>query len=251
MPYELIPYQNTHYIDKGAGNPIVLLHGLMGALSNFREVIEHFSMTHRVIIPHLPLFSKPLLDTSVKSLVNFVDSFIKDLNLKNVILVGNSLGGHIALLYTIKMPVNVKALVLTASSGLFENTMGNTYPRRDYEFIKQKTEETFYDATSATKELIDEVFSVVNEREKLVRLLILAKSAIRHNLKDDLHQIKCPTLLLWGKQDTITPPFVAEDFHKLIERSEIGWIDRAGHAPMMEQPADFNNQMQLFLDKLS
>jgi 2-hydroxy-6-oxonona-2,4-dienedioate hydrolase len=250
MPYELIPYQNTHYIEKGSGSPIVLLHGLMGALSNFKEVIEQFSKSHRVIIPHLPLFTLPLLDTSVKSLVYFVDGFIKDLNLQNVILVGNSLGGHIALLYTIKMPANVKALILTASSGLFENTMGNTYPRRDYEFIKQKTEETFYDASSATKELVDEVFSVVNEREKLVRLLILAKSAIRHNLKDELHQIKCPTLLLWGQQDTITPPFVAEDFHKLIETSEIGWIDKAGHAPMMEQPQDFNQQMQLFLDKL-
>jgi pimeloyl-ACP methyl ester carboxylesterase len=172
-------------------------------------------------------------------------------NYKGVHLLGNSLGGHVALLYVIKHPERIKSLILTGSSGLFENGMGDSYPKRgDYEYIKKKTEITFYDPKTASKELVDEVYEIVNNRLKAIKIIALAKSAIRNNLGEELNQIKQPTLLIWGNNDTITPPFVAREFHKLIPNSELHFIDKCGHAPMMEVPAEFNQILDKFLTKL-
>jgi 2-hydroxy-6-oxonona-2,4-dienedioate hydrolase len=142
-------------------------------------------------------------------------------------------------------------LTLTGSSGLFESGMGNSFPKRgDYEFMKAKTEETFYDPKVATKELVDEVFEIVNNRGKAIRIIATAKSAIRHNLSDKLHNIKIPSLLIWGRNDTITPPFVAEKFKELLPNARLEFIDKCGHAPMMEQPEIFNKILEDFLEKI-
>jgi pimeloyl-ACP methyl ester carboxylesterase len=154
--------------------------------------------------------------------------------------------------YVKKHPQNIKAMVLTGSSGLYENAMGGTFPKReDYNFIKQKVEYTFYDPKTATKELVDEVFEIVNDKGKLIRILSLAKSAIRHNMSDDLKNMTLPACLIWGKNDTITPPDVAEEFHRLLPDSELFWIDQCGHAPMMEQPQQFNMILDSWLKKNS
>jgi len=236
------------YVEEGEGEPLVLLHGLFGALSNFVDLVDHFRLTHRVIIPMLPLFDLSVLDTTVNGLAKHVQKFIDAMGLNNVHLLGNSLGGHVGLVYTLKEQQKVKTITLTGSSGLFENGMGETYPKRgDYDFIKKKTELTFYDPTVATKELVDEVYSIVNNRIKAIKVIALAKSAIRHNLGDELKDIEVPTCLIWGKNDTITPPMVAEEFKKLIPNSELHWIDKCGHAPMMEVPDEFNKVLDDFL----
>ena len=130
--------------------------------------------------------------------------------------------------------------------------MGNTYPKRNnYDFIKAKTEATFYDPNVATKELVDEVFSVVNDRNKGIRIVAMAKSAVRHNLENQLSGITAPTLLIWGMNDTITPPFVGEKFHELIKDSELYFIDKCAHAPMMEVPDRFNEILESFLKKVT
>ncbi len=248
MDYEIKQLGKFKYIEEGQGEPIVLLHGLFGALSNFKDLFDYFKATHRVIIPILPLYDLTLLDTSVGGLQKYVAKFIDAKKLQKVHLLGNSLGGHIALVYSLKHPEKIHSLILTGSSGLFENGMGETYPKKnDYEFIKKKTALTFYDPAIATKELVDEVYEIVNNRLKLIKIIALAKSAIRHNLGEELNAIKAPTCLIWGKNDTITPPLVAEEFHKLLPNSELHWIDKCGHAPMMEVPEPFNEILSSFL----
>jgi pimeloyl-ACP methyl ester carboxylesterase len=144
----------------------------------------------------------------------------------------------------------VKALVLTGSSGLYENAFGGSFPRREsYDFIKEKVEFTFYDPSTATKELVDEVYQIVNDRAKVIKILAMAKSAIRHNMSKDIHKIKVPVCLIWGKNDRITPPDVAIEFNELLPDSELYWVDECGHAPMMEQPDKFNVYLKQFLDK--
>jgi 2-hydroxy-6-oxonona-2,4-dienedioate hydrolase len=252
MEYEIKQQDKFRFIEEGNGEPLVLLHGLFGALSNFRTLIEYFKQHNKVIVPMLPLLEMDILHTSVGGLAKFVHKFLDARALDKVHLMGNSLGGHVALVHTLKHPERIKSLILTGSSGLFENGMGDSYPKRgDYEYIKKKTELTFYDPNTATKELVDEVYSITNNRLKAIKIIALAKSAIRNNLGEELNQIKQPTLLVWGNNDTITPPFVAREFNKLIPNSELHFIDKCGHAPMMEVPDEFNAVLHKFLKKLN
>lgn len=252
MNYEIKQEGKFRYIEEGEGEPLMLLHGLFGALSNFKDLIDFFSKRTKVVVPMLPLFELDLLHTSVGGLEKHVQKFIEYKNYNNIHLLGNSLGGHVGLVHVLKHPERIKSLILTGSSGLFENGMGDTYPKRgDYEYIKKKTEVTFYDPAVATKELVDEVYDIVNQRIKAIKVIALAKSAIRNNLGDELKEIKIPTLLIWGNNDAITPPFVGKEFNKLIPNSELHLIDKCGHAPMMERPDEFNEILNGFLTKLN
>jgi len=251
MEYEIIKDGKFEYLEVGEGETLMLCHGLFGALSNFSDLIEKFRHTHKVVVPLLPLFDLDILHTSVSGLEKHIAAFIEHKNYTNIHLLGNSLGGHVALVYILKHPERVKSLTLTGSSGLFENAMGDSYPKRgDYEYIKNKTAQTFYDPAMATPELVDEVFEITRNRIKVIKIIALAKSAIRHNLGDELNQIQQPTLLIWGKNDIVTPPFVAEEFKKLIPNSQLHFIDKCGHAPMMEVPHEFNSILEKFLGSL-
>ena len=249
---EIITESNFRYIESGEGQPVVILHGLMGGLSNFAGVLNYFpDKGFKIVVPELPVYDLPLSDTTVKSLANFLNEFLIFKELNEVILLGNSLGGHIALLFSKFHPKKVKGLIITGSSGLYENAMGDGYPKRgDYDYIKTKSEEVFYDSKVATKEIVDEVFETVNDRNKLVKTLAIAKSAIRHNMAKDLPKMKTPTAIIWGAQDTVTPPNVAEEFHLLLPNSNLYWIDKCGHAPMMEHPHEFNRIMHSWIEKI-
>jgi 2-hydroxy-6-oxonona-2,4-dienedioate hydrolase len=250
MEYEIKKEGKFDYVEVGEGEPLMLLHGLFGALSNFSDLIEHFKHTHKVIVPILPLYDLDLLHTTVKGLAKHVQQFIDHKGYNQIHLLGNSLGGHVGLVYILNHPEKIKTLILTGSSGLFENAMGDSYPKRgDYEYIKNKTAQTFYDPAVATTELVDEVFSIVNDRMKAIKTLAISKSAIRHNMAEDLPNFTLPTCIIWGRQDTVTPPEVAEKFNELLPNSELHWIDQCGHAPMMEHPEQFNKLLSAWLEK--
>lgn len=251
MDHTIIEENGFKYVEEGEGDVLMLLHGLFGALSNFFDIIEHFKATHKVVIPILPLYDLPLEDSTVGGFVDYVERFVAWKKYDKVIVMGNSLGGHIALIYALRNPEKIKGVVLTGSSGLFESAMGDSYPKRgDYEYIKKKAELTFYNPEFATKELVDELFDIVNDRNKVIRVLTTAKSAIRQNLAEEVAKISAPTLLIWGNNDTITPPFVGEEFHKLLPNSKLLFIDQCGHAPMMEQPEEFNRYLSEFLQEI-
>ncbi|NEU07799.1 alpha/beta hydrolase [Flavihumibacter sp. R14] len=251
MEFAIKEEKGFKYVEEGEGEVLLLLHGLMGALSNWEDVVNEFKGEYRVIIPMLPLYDLPLLTTGVKSLAKFVHKFVQFKGLKNVVVLGNSLGGHVGLIYTLAHPEEVKALVLTGSSGLYENAFGGSFPRREsYDFIREKVEFTFYDPATASKELVDDVFATVNDRYKVIRILAMAKSAIRHNMSKELNKITVPVCLIWGADDKVTPPAVAKEFHEILPNSELNWLDKCGHAPMMERPEEFNMVLRKFLDRI-
>ena len=251
MTHELIKEGKFNYIEVGTGQPIIILHGLMGGLSNFDAVTSYFSTKgYKIIIPELPVYTMSLLKTNVKAFAKYLYDFIDFKGLDNVILLGNSLGGHIGLYHTKLHPEKVKALVITGSSGLYESAMGSGYTKRsDYEVIKKKAQDVFYDPEVATKEIVDEVYETVNDRNKLIKTLAIAKSAIRHNMAKDLPKMQTPTCIIWGKNDTVTPPEVADEFNSLLPDSELFWIDKCGHAAMMEHPDTFNDILHAWLKK--
>lgn len=251
MPKNITKDGEFKYAIAGEGTPIVVLHGLMGGLSNFKGMYNHFpEKGFQVVIPELPIYDLPLIKTNVGNLAKFLKKFLDHMNLKDVILVGNSLGGHIALVFAKMYPELVKGLVLTGSSGLYESGMGESYPKRgDYDYIRQKAENVFYDPKVATKEMVDEVYNTVNDRNRVVRTLAIAKSAIRHNMAKDLPNIKVPACIIWGEDDIVTPPSVGEDFHKLLPKSTLYWVEKCGHAAMMEHPEKFNELVYEWLIK--
>lgn len=251
MAHRLKKEQQFSYIEVGEGTPIIILHGLMGGLSNFDAVTNFFSEKgYKVVIPELPLYSMPLLKTNVKNFANYLKDFIEFKGFESVILLGNSLGGHIGLYHTKMYPKKVKALVITGSSGLYESAMGGGYTKRsDYEVIKKKAQDVFYDPAVATKEIVDEVYETVNDRNKLIKTLAIAKSAIRHNMSKDLPNMPTPTCIIWGKNDSVTPPEVAIEFDQLLPDSELFWVDKCGHAAMMEHPEEFNKLLFAWLEK--
>jgi len=237
MTYELKESGKYSYVDEGEGQTLLVLHGLFGALSNFNDVLEGFKDHYRVLIPLMPIYDMPMRQASLEGLLSFIEGFVEQENLKDMVLLGNSLGGHVALMYSLAHPSHVSTLILTGSSGLFENTMGGSFPKRgNYDYIKERVEYTFYDPKTATKDLVDECFDITSSIPKCM-----------NNMANEIQVIKAPTCLIWGLNDTITPPHVGHEFNRLIPNSELYFIDKCGHAPMMEQPKAFNEILQRFL----
>lgn len=248
MAFEIQEEGAFQYVEEGDGPVLLLLHGLFGALSNWEPVLRYFSRHYKVVIPLLPIFSMPLRKTSVGGLSDHVHKFVQFKGYDQIHLLGNSLGGHVALVYVLEHEARVQSVVLTGSSGLYENSMGGTVPKRgDYDYIRKKVEYTFYDPQTASQELVDEVYAIVNDRSRAFRIVTMAKSAIRHNLSKEIAHIDVPVCLIWGRDDKITPPHVAEEFHERLKHSQIHWLDRCGHAPMMERPEAFNTILSEFL----
>ena len=253
MEHELKKEGRYKYYEAGEGTPIIILHGLMGGLSNFDGVAHFFpEKGYKVVIPELPIYTQSILKTNVKAFAKYVKDFITFKGFDRVILLGNSLGGHIALYHTKMYPEKMLGLVITGSSGLYESAMGDSYPRRgDYDYIQKKAEAVFYDPKIATKDIVDEVYEMANDRIKLIKTLTIAKSAIRHNMAKDLPKMHVPTCIIWGKNDNVTPPDVAVEFDKLLPNSSLYWIDKCGHAAMMEHPEEFNEIMYNWLKKVN
>jgi pimeloyl-ACP methyl ester carboxylesterase len=250
MEYLIKAEGEYRYIDEGQGETLLLLHGLFGALSNWAGVINHFKSKYRVIIPLMPIHDMPIKEAGCEGLTEFIEGFIDFKGLDKFSLIGNSLGGHVALIYTLRHPEKIQRLILTGSSGLFENSMGGSYPKRgNYEYIKERVEYTFYDPKTASKELVDEVFEITNSIPKVMRIIAIAKSAQRNNMAKDIVHIQAPTLLIWGLNDTITPPEVGHEFNQLIPGSTLKFIDKCCHAPMMERPVEFNEILTEWLNQ--
>ncbi|AYL99538.1 alpha/beta fold hydrolase [Mucilaginibacter celer] len=226
---------------------MILLHGLFGSLSNWNGVIRYFENRFNIIVPQLPLYEKYKGDT-LEYLMEFLDNLITSGNLQNPILIGNSLGGHLAIRYAHRYPQKVSKLVLTGSSGLYENTQfGSFLKRGNRKYIHERVAYTFYDPAIATDELVDEVMRVTTDNYKCLCAIKAAKSAQRDNVAARLPEISTPVLLIWGNDDRITPPEVAVEFKSLLPKSQLIMLNQCGHAPMMEKPDEFNKGLEPFI----
>lgn len=231
------------------GPPLVLLHGMFGGLSNFDPLIKRVS-SHTIYVPLIPLYSFDREDLSIPILSEWLNKFCKKCAIKEPVLVGNSMGGHIALEYGRVFTNEVTGLVLSGSSGLFENDFGTTNPKRnDRDYIRTRAALTFYDDI-VTEELIDEIMKVTQSPKKLPKLLKIARSTHQYNMESVLEEINLPVLLIWGKDDQVTPPRVAKLFHEKLPDARLKWIDKCGHAPMMERPDEFVRHLKPFLKEL-
>ena len=243
------------FVDEGPPSalPVVLLHGMLGGLENWTSTVKTLSEAgYRAIAPLLPVYSMPLVDTSIGGLTDYVGRFLDHMAIDKPALVGNSLGGHVALVHTLEGRRPVSALVLTGASGIHEVIIGNSKLKRyDREYVREKAALTFHDPKHATDELIDGVLKVVSDRACAVRLIRIARSAKNDTVRDRLESITVPSLLIWGREDRLTPPEVAIDFHAKMQNARLEFIDECGHAPMIEHPEKFGRLLLGYLRELS
>ena len=231
--------------------PLVMLHGMFGGLSNFDNLIHLLGRERDIIVPEMPLYEINNKDYSIPELTSwFIEKVVSGLGLDNIILLGNSLGGHVAMDCALNQPELVKGLILTGSSGLFENGFGCSKPRRfDRNYIRERASMTFYNYC-VDESMIDEIQSILKNRKKLSKLVKIARSAREYNLKSRLTDIKQPCLLIWGRNDNITPPPVALSLLNGLPNARLKWIDKCGHAPMMEKPIEFVRGISGFIEEL-
>jgi pimeloyl-ACP methyl ester carboxylesterase len=226
---------------------MILLHGLFGALSNWGDMIMHFKPTYDIHVPPLPIYEDRKGD-GLENMVKFLEEYIESAKLENLILVGNSLGGHVAVIYAHRHPERVDKLILTGSSGLYENTsVGGFVKRGNMCYIRERVAYTFFDPEVATDALVTDVFQITTNNKKCFAILKMAKSAQRNYVADLLPQIQTKTLLIWGENDKITPAEVATEFKRLMPQADLFLLEKCGHAPMMERPKEFNKLVEWFL----
>jgi 2-hydroxy-6-oxonona-2,4-dienedioate hydrolase len=242
------------YLDEGPATdlpPVVLLYGLLGDVTNWTATVGTLTARgYRVLVPVLPVYDLPPNQSNLHGLVEHVRGFVETLRLAPIALAGNSLGGQLALLYTLGYPERVAALILTGSSGIFEVETGTTtIRRRDRNFIRERAALSFFDPVHVTDNLVEKSYTLFNDRNRALRILQLARSSQAETVTDQLAHIATPTLLVWGRNDRITPPDVAEAFLRHLPCAELYFIDRCGHAPMIERPEAFNRLALAFLHK--
>ncbi|HKW93512.1 MAG TPA: alpha/beta fold hydrolase [Methylomirabilota bacterium] len=228
------------WLERGAGEPVLLLHGLMGQMRHWESVLEALGDEYRPIALTLPIFHPALPEASIDELVRYVLRFLDALEIPRAVVGGNSLGGHVALRLALEHADRVSGMVLTGSSGLFERSFTSGVPHRpDRAYVRRKMEEVFFDPRLVTDGWVEDVHRVLTTPASALRVLRLARDARRDNLEGRLREIRVPALLVWGLEDRITPPEVAERFRALVPDAQLWHLTRCGHAPMLEWPEPF------------
>jgi pimeloyl-ACP methyl ester carboxylesterase len=241
-------YHEFHWLERGEGEPLVLLHGLVSRMDHWEEVLEALEDACRPMAVALPIFERALREPSIQELGLFVRDFLQALEIPRAVVGGNSLGGHVALQVALTFPSLVGGLVLTGSSGLFERSFTRGVPHRpSADYVRQKMEEVFFDSRMVTPEWVEAVREAATTPFSALRILHFARAAKRHNVEGRLFGIQVPTLLVWGCDDRITPPDVARRFRDLIPDAELVFLANCGHAPMLEQPEAFAEAVEHWL----
>lgn len=228
---------------------ILIIHGLFGGLSNFEKTIIELSHSYRVLLPRLPFFEQDGLQKT-EQLRDYIFSFLDFIGIEsNIHLLGNSLGGQLAILLYDYNPKQFSSIILTGSAGLMENSFGCTIPKRFSEnYLEERVKEVFYEKTLDSS-YIQQIQSVITNHDTCLRLLKLARNSKKTNIEKALPNIKIPVYLIWGANDQITPPESAYLFKEKIQSSKLDFIDKCGHAPMMEHPKQFAHLCKTFLEK--
>ncbi len=241
----------------GSGSPsVVLLHGLFGSPNNWHSIMEDLADHYRFFALQFPI--DPHEDRqhkafrSISQLTDQVERLFDERSLDQAVLCGNSLGGQVAIDFCLQHPDRVKGLVLAGSAGLFERNVTNgkrlKYCRTT---IREQACEVFHDPVHVTDELVEDVYSMLHDRQYRRFLLRVSKATRDRYMFDELADVDVPTLIVWGRNDSITPPFVAEQFRDKISRAKLAFIDDCGHAPPIEQPKEFARILHAFLGDLN
>ncbi len=243
----------------GDGRQVVYLHGLVGNNTHWFPIVRELAHKSRSTMIGIPLLALDGQYCSVAAISDQVARTLEDLFDQPVVVVGSSFGGHVAAWLASERPELLNGLVLTGSSGLFEVTveeelerglMKKVQHRPSHDWLNRKIEELFFDKSRMPQGVVDMAYDELSQRQAARAMVRLSKSTRRDHVSSRLPRITAPTLVLWGSEDVVTPPRVAEEFDCLIRDSRLRWIEDCGHAPMIECPTQFTHAVSEFLDEL-
>jgi pimeloyl-ACP methyl ester carboxylesterase len=240
-------------IDAGSGTPVVFLHGLVGLNDHWESVAASIQHRCRCIMLELPLLDLTGEDCSIQGATELTARFLRSyLPDQPAVLVGNSFGGHVAAKLAIEHQALVRGLVLAGASGLIEKSMvSDIQIKPSREWLERKIGELFHDKSKMNMGDVDRAFAELSHKSKARAMVRLSRTARRNHLGDQLASISAPTLIIWGRQDIVTPPEACEQFQAKVRGSRVVWIDNCGHAPMIEADALFARALNDFLDSVA
>ncbi len=240
-------------VDIGDGpNTILFLHGLFGTPEHWRCVMESLASRYRVVAPQLPVDPQPDRRKNgmktIGDLSDHVAAQVKELRIDPFVVCGNSLGGLVAIDLCIRDPDFAKGLVLAGSAGLFEKSpISGLRSRPSKEFVRTTVSGILHNKDLVTDELIDDWHKSISDRDYARFILRVSRATRDRSVEDELGNLKLPTMIIWGRNDKITPPSTAEEFKRRIDRAQLEFIDDCGHAPNWEQPEMFARLLDGFL----
>ncbi|MBS0196981.1 MAG: alpha/beta hydrolase [Planctomycetes bacterium] len=238
-------------VELGHGKPVVFLHGLVGLNDHWEEsarLVAPYAKCHLLEMPLLDLLGD---DCSIDGVTELTANFLQRHVGEPAVVVGNSFGGHVALKIAIQRPELVRGLVLAGASGLIEKSIvSDVQIRPSREWVARKIGELFYDQTKMLQSDVDRAHEVLSHRRQARAMVKLSRSARRNHLGDEIGKIAAPTLIVWGRQDIVTPPEACEQFSRDIRGSRVVWLENCGHAPMIESPDRFGAALTEFVREL-
>jgi pimeloyl-ACP methyl ester carboxylesterase len=249
--------QKIHYVEAGSGPTVILLHGLGGSTQAWQFNIGPLAEKFHVVVPDQIGFGKsdkPLVNYRIRTYVDFLDQFCKQLKIERATLVGNSMGGWIAAAFTAAFPDRVDKLVLVDAAGyappkdldtrvLFAL---NPTTRAGMKLLAAKV---LYNKAFQTDAAIDMAIAARLAAGDGFTIKMITESIIRGEdfLDDTVKTIKRPTLIVWGREDGLVLLAEGERFHKDIAGSKLVVFDQCGHVPNLEKPGEFNAALIKFL----
>jgi pimeloyl-ACP methyl ester carboxylesterase len=243
---------NHIYLEAGAGKPVIFCHGLFGGIFNIDKVCKEISGEYRFIMPYLPMYDMPIMDCTVQKLGEYLETFVNDLELEEAVVIGSSMGGGAALYYACKPGNKLKGMVLCGSSGLSSIPLAKGYfKRKNPVFVKEAVQDIFFDRSIPPDEMVEDVFNIIQNNEPVIRSIRFTKSATQQRMDHKLPRIHTPALLVWGKQDPITPVEVAPKFQQLLPDASLRIINECGHVPTQEKPYQFLEYFFEFMKKIN
>jgi pimeloyl-ACP methyl ester carboxylesterase len=249
--------QKIRYVEAGSGPAVILLHGLGGSSQSWMFTVAPLAEKFHVIVPDQIGFGtsdKPVINYRVRTYVDFLNEFYKQLKIERATLVGHSMGGWIAATFTIAFPEKVDRLVMADAAGYappanfdLKSLYGLNPSTR--EGMKELTAKVFFNKTFTTDAMVDQFLAQRMSAGDGYTINSLIESVGRREdfLDGQLDKIKAPALIVWGREDGLVLLSDGERLKKEIVNSKLIVFDRCGHFPQVEKAGEFNAALLEFL----
>jgi pimeloyl-ACP methyl ester carboxylesterase len=253
--------QKIHYLEGGSGPAVILLHGLGVDAGSWAMTTAALAKSFHVFAPDQIGFGqsdKPLMPYRISTFADFLDGFYQQAGITKATLVGNSLGGWIAMRFALAHPEKVDRLVLVGSAGLTGERWGGPKMTKEAllalhpttrEDMKKLMGAVWATRQIVTDEFVERAFAAKMRRGDGHTVMQVIESIARGEdfMDGRLGALKAPTLIVWGREDGLTPLAIGKALHEDIKGSELLVLDRCGHAPQLECSGAFNAALLKFI----